>query len=280
MIRRHPLFFFFLITFVISWIFLSIEVLAVWGFLPNDSRLILIVNVLFTFGPTFGALIVTSKIEGRAGLLQLRTRIRQWHAGWQWYLLILVGIPALMLFTLIIQPRILASFTGLTPIVIAQYPLYFFVVWIGSSSLGEEIGWRGFALPRMQPRYGPLLGTLLLGVPWAFWHLPQFLTPYQGGGPGTGLMTFLTDFSMFFVFVMALAIIMTWLFNHTKGSIFFATTTHASVNTPAVVLFPLFLAADYTSRMIAFALGFGIVALLILVLTRGRLGYQPNQKQS
>jgi membrane protease YdiL (CAAX protease family) len=271
--QKHPLFFFFLFTFVFSWIFLAIEVLTVWGFLPIDSRIILVVNVFFTFGPTFAAIIMTGIIEGRAGLLQLRTRLKQWRVGWQWYLFILVGIPALMLLALIIQPGILASFKGFTSIVIAQYPLYFFVVWFGGGPLGEEIGWRGFALPRMQPRYGPLLGTLILGVPWAFWHLPQFLTPYQGGGPGTGLAAFVTDFSLFFVFVMALAIVMTWLFNHTKGSIFFAVTTHACVDTPAVVLFPLFLAADYSSQMLAFALSFGIVALLIVILTRGRLGY-------
>jgi membrane protease YdiL (CAAX protease family) len=276
MIQRHPLFFFFLITFVISWIFLAIEVLAVWGYLPNN-QLIILINILFTFGPTFGAIIVTSKIEGRAGLHQLRIRISQWRAGWQWYLFILVGIPALMLFALILQPGILASFKGITPVVIVQYPLYFFIIWIGSSSLGEEIGWRGFALPRMQPRYGPLVGTLLLGIPWAFWHFPQFLTPYQGGGPGTSLINLLTNFSLFFVFVMALAIIMTWLFNHTKGSIFFATTTHASVNTPTVVLVPLFLSANFMNQTLAFALSFGIVALLIIIFTKGRLGYQPNQ---
>jgi membrane protease YdiL (CAAX protease family) len=219
-------------------------------------------------------------IEGKAGLYQLRTRLPQWRAGWQWYLFILVGIPALMLFALIIQPGILTSFKGLTPIVFAQYPLFFIVVWFFGGPLGEEIGWRGFALPRLQPRYGPLLGTLILGVPWAVWHLPQFLTPYQGGGPGTGLMTFVTDFSLFFVFVMALAVIMTWLFNHTKESIFFAITTHASVDTPLVVLFPLFLAADFMSQTLAFALGLGVVALFIVGLTRGRLGYQPNQKQA
>jgi membrane protease YdiL (CAAX protease family) len=276
MIRKHPLFFFFLFTFTISWIFLTAEVLAVWGFLPNDSGFIIVVNILFTFGPTCAALITTGVIEGRDGLLQLRTRLRQLRAGWQWYLFILVGIPALLLLGLIIQPGILASFTGLTPLVIAQYPLYFFVVWFGGGPLGEEIGWRGFALPRMQPRYGPLWGTLLLGIPWAFWHLPQFLTPYQGGGPGTGLTTLLRNFSLFFVFVIALAIIMTWLFNHTKGSIFFAVTTHASVNTPTLVLVPLFLNVGYISQTLAFAIGFGVVALFIVVLTRGRLGYQPN----
>jgi membrane protease YdiL (CAAX protease family) len=279
MIQRHPLFFFFLFTFIFSWIFLIVEVLAVWGFLPNDPRFIAVVNVFFTFGPTFGAIITTGIIDGRAGLLQLRSRLKQWHAGWQWYLFIVVGIPAVMLLALIIQPGILASFKGLTPIVFAQYPLYFVVVWFGGGPLGEEIGWRGFALPRMQPRYGSLWGTLLLGIPWAFWHLPQFLTPYQGGGPGTGLATFVTDFSLFFVFVMALAIIMTWLFNHTKESIFFAVTTHACVDTPIVVLFPLFLAAGFTSQTLAFAFGLGVVALLIVILTRGKLGYQSIKKE-
>lgn len=89
-----------------------------------------------------------------------------------------------------------------------SYPVSFVVVFFGAA-LPEEIGWRGFALPRMQPRYGPLWGTLLLGVLWAFWHLLYFLTPDHGGGPGTSLAPFLISFSVFFLMVVALAIIFT-----------------------------------------------------------------------
>ncbi len=286
--RKHPVFFFFLLAYAISWIFLIAEVLSVWGFLPDYSQScsptgvscqIIVLNVLFSFGPTLAAIIMTSLVEGKAGIFRLRQRIRQWHAAWPWYLFVLGGIPALIMLGIIVQPGALASFQGFPPLLLVTYAATFVTVWFGGGPLGEEIGWRGFALPRLQPRYGPLWGTLLLGVFWCFWHLPQFLTPYQGGGPGTGLATFLTDFSMFFLFIMALAIILTWVFNHTQGSIFVAIAMHAGVNTPVLVLLPLFPAVVYTGRLLAFLIGLGVSALLIVILTRGRLGYQPSPEQ-
>jgi membrane protease YdiL (CAAX protease family) len=178
----------------------------------------------------------------------------------------------------IIQPGALAGFRGDNPIrLFVMYAINFVIIWFGGGPLGEEIGWRGFALPRLQPRYGPLRGTLLLGLLWCLWHLPQFLTPIQGGGPGTGLAKFLTNFSLFFLLVLALAIIFTWVFNHTRGSIFIAITAHASVNTPEAVLLPLFVGVSYTGLLLAAASGFGVAALVILFVTRGRLGFQANR---
>jgi membrane protease YdiL (CAAX protease family) len=229
-------------------------------------------------GPTLAAIIMTGITEGKAGLLRLRQRLQQRRAGRQWYLFILLGIPALLLLGIVIQPEALASFQGLTLRLLVSYPVYFVIVFFGVA-LPEEIGWRGFALPRMQLRYGPLWGTLLLGVLWAFWHLLFFLTPVHGGGPGTGFATFLTNFSIFFLMVMAVAIITTWVFNHTRGSIFISNLVHASVDTPQLVWIPLFLAVDETRLNLAVLIGFGIPALLIIILTRGRLGYQPSQEQ-
>ncbi len=276
-VRQHPLFFFFLLTYVFSWVLLTPSVLAAWGILQGNF---LITFVLHTFGPALAAVIVTNALEGKAGIQRLRQRIRQKSAGWPWYLFILLGIPALVVLGLIVQQGMLASLQGLSPTLLVSYPLYFVAVWFGGGPLGEEVGWRGFALPRMQSRYGPLGGTLLLGVLWAFWHLYEYLMPTQGGGPGTGLTTFLTNFSMFFLMVLSIAILFTWLFNHTQGSLFIAITAHASVNTPQVVLLPLFVAASYTNLLLAGLIGFGVPALLIVILTRGQLGYRPEQLAS
>jgi len=274
--RRHPLFFFFLMSYAFSWIILIPYLLSVWGILKGNFSFLYILKPFA--GPTLAAIIMTGVTEGKEGLLRLRQRLGQRRAGWQWYLLILLGIPALILLGIVIQPGTLASFQGLTPRLLVTYPLYFFVVFFGVA-LPEEIGWRGFALPRMQPRYGPLWGTLLLGVLWAFWHLLFFLTPGHGGGPGTSVATFLTSFSYFFLMVMAFAILFTWVFNHTHGSVFIANLLHAAIDTPQLVWIPLFLAVDETRLNLASLIAFGVPALLILLLTRGRLGYQPGQEQ-
>ena len=275
--RKHPLFFFFFIAYAGSWIISIPYVLSVWRILPGDYTIAFILKPWV--GPTLAAIIMTSITEGKAGLLRLRHPLKQWRAGWQWYLFILVGIPVLLLLGIILQPGMLASFKGLTPVILVSYPVYFFVVFFGVA-LPEEIGWRGFALPRMQPRYGPLWGTLLLGVLWGFWHLPYFLTPDHGGGPGTGFAPFLMSFPMFLLMVIALAIIFTWVFNHTQGSIFIATLLHASIDTPQLVWIPLFLAVGETSMNLAGLIAFGVPALLIVILTRGRLGYRPGEDRN
>ena len=102
----------------------------------------------------------------------------------------------------------------------------FLVFGFFSGPLFEEPGWRGFALPRLEEARGPLVGTLILGVLWGAWHLPQFLVPEwaaQNGGsdPGTILA--------FLVLVLTLAPLMTWVYNRT-GSLFLTMVTHASIN--------------------------------------------------
>ena len=90
------------------------------------------------------------------------------------------------------------------------------------------------------------------------------------------LVTYLTNFSYFFLIVMAFAIIFTWVFNRTKGSIFIANLMHAAIDTPQLVWIPLFLAVNETKLNLASLIAFGVPALLIVMLTRGRLGYSPQ----
>lgn len=273
--RQHPLFFFFLISYAFSWITVIPFLLAEWGILSGDYRLAFIVK---SFGPFLAAYILIRLTEGKEGLSRFRSSFRQLRAGWVWYLLILLGIPGLILLGIILQPGTLADFQGMKTGWPVFYLVNFIVVFFGGGPLGEEPGWRGFALPHMQQRYGPLWGTLFLGVLWTCWHLPDFLSPSaQGGGPGTGLATFLTNFPIFLLMVIALAILFTWIYNHTRESIFLAILAHASINTPQLALVPLFPALDFTQLNLAILIAFGVPALLILILTRGRLGYRPDQ---
>lgn len=275
--RKHALFSYFSIAYAIKFIVLIPYTLAAWGIIAGDWTAAF---VLATFGPFVAGIIMINITEGKAGLLRLWSSIRQWRVGWQWLLFIFVAIPALDMVGIIIQPGMLAGFQGLTPHIIVfllvSYPVNYVLIWFAGGGLDEEVGWRGFALPLMQPRYGPLWGTLLLGVLHCFWHLEEFLTPAQGGGPGTGWTTFVTNLPIFLLLVLSVNIILTWVFNHTRGSVFAAISAHASVDTPENALIPLFPALGATSMILGFDIGFGVAALLIVVLTRGRLGYQPS----
>jgi membrane protease YdiL (CAAX protease family) len=250
--------------------------LAEWDILSGDYRLAFIVK---SFGPFLAAYIIIRLTEGPEGLSRFKSSFRQLRAGWGWYLFILLGIPGLIVLGIILQPGTLAGFQGIRSGLLALYLVNFIVVFFGGGPLGEEPGWRGFALPQMQQRYGPLWGTLFLGILWAFWHLPDFLSPSaQGGGPGTGLGTFFTNFPIFMLMVIALSVLFTWIYNHTRGSIFLAILAHTSINTPQLALIPLFPAVDFTRLNLAILIAFGVPALLILLLTRGQLGYRPDQE--
>lgn len=278
-LRRHPLLSFFCLAYAFSWIMSVPIVLSEWGYLPAALFVPLFAIKPFV-GPCLAAFIMTAVSEGREGTRLLRRRIFQARAGLGWYLLILLGVPALYLLGTAAIPGALAGFQGLPHnswlYFLVSYLINFVLIFFAGGPLGEEPGWRGFALPRMQQRFGPLGGALLLGVVWAFWHLPDFLTRAQGGGPGTGWAAFLTNLPLFTLMVVAISILMTWVYNHTRGSLFIAILLHAAINTTSV--FPALFSIPGMSAMmlgnLAMLIAMGVPAVLILVLTRGRLGYQ------
>lgn len=153
------------------------------------------------------------------------------------------------------------------------YLAWFVVVLIIGGPLLEEGGWRGFALPRLQPLHGPLVGTLILGLLWALWHLPEFFVPsWAEGSGGSGFL----DIVKFVVAAIAFAIVITWVFNNTKGSVLMAILVHVSINTFTGPMGTLFSPSEVSNSIL---LSFGVLALLIVVVTRGRLGYQNYRQE-
>jgi membrane protease YdiL (CAAX protease family) len=127
----------------------------------------------------------------------------------------------------------------------------------------------------LQTRFGALRGTLLLGVLWVFWHLPDYLTVAQRGGPGVNLANLLVvNLPIFFVMVMSMAVIFTWVYNRTDGNLFLALLLHTSINAFGLVV-ALFHAPVVTGTDLVVCVAFVVPALLIVALTKGRLGYKP-----
>lgn len=277
---EHPLFSYFFLAYAFSWIISIPIVLSEWGYLP-ESLFIPLFAIKPFVGPFLAAFWMTRITEGQEGVLRMRRSMVHTRVAWLWYPLILLVIPALFVLGIAIQPGALAGFQGFPPHYLITYLVNFVVILLVGGPLGEEPGWRGFALPRVQQRYGPLWGNVLLGIVWAFWHLPDFLTRAQGGGPGTGWGTFFTNLPIFVLLVMALTVIMSWVYNHTQASLFIAILLHASINTAGILpeLFPAANIPVMTMSNIALLVGLAVPALLILILTRGRLGYQPAQDQ-
>src|ERR671932_89683 len=157
---------------------------------------------------------------------------------------------------------------------------YFLIAYAFTSAydlLVEAPGWRGFALPRLQARLGPLAGTLALGALWAAWHFTEYLaSPDFAATNGGGLTP--RAAGVYVLFAISLSVIMTWVFNHTRGSVLLAILVHTAVNWSQLVASELFPAAGTNEEGPLVALG--VTALVLLVATRGQLGYTHPKSPS
>lgn len=213
---------FLIITFVIAWgvlglyIFLPEPMTSIFGQLSGEHPLFF----LAVWAPAIAAFIILLSKTGTSGLRQFVSRVLIWRTGWLWYLLILMGIPVIFyagaawngnLFT---EPFPLSSFQAIPGALLIS----------AIKGPMEEFGWRGFALPLLQRKLAPLWAALVLGIIWGLWHLPAFLA----GGTQQSAWSFMP----FFTGTIAISIIMTALFNASRGSILLAAFLHFQLMNP------------------------------------------------
>lgn len=275
-IRQHPVAAYFTLAFAGTWALDLPMVLGTngLGILPYAVPDILFV-ILFILGvyagPTLSAFLVTGALEGKEGRRKLFRRYGQGRVGLPWYALAIFSFPLIYLIAGSIVsggvplPEIGANWaTFFSPYLIAVLVFPAFITW------GEEPGWRGVALTRMQESHSPLLSGLVVGFMHALWHLPVFLLV---SGP-IALGPFdLQAFSLNIAITMAISILFTWVFNHARGSILIAVLMHASLNaTPAwmSVLIPGY--PEETAGKFIMGMYF-LAAVALIFMTRGRLGY-------
>src|SRR5215467_10552569 len=162
--RRYPLFFYFLLAFGFSWAYELTVYLVMLT--PGFSLRGVLFDLGFTLGPTLAAFLMTAVTQGRAGILQLLRRYVLWRVGLRWYLLVLLGVPVLLLIAVLPLPGALSALHLPALSFWPTYLLIYLLFLVFEGPLGEEPGWRGFALPRLQQRSGPLVGTFFLALLW------------------------------------------------------------------------------------------------------------------
>jgi membrane protease YdiL (CAAX protease family) len=273
-LTRCPLLLYFILAYAGSWL-LALPYVRFGhgaGLLPFRWPVPFVVSaaVIPFAGPFLAGFIVTGLTEGRPGVRRLMGRIVFWRVGLRWYLFALVGIPLITVVGAVVLPGVLGSFRAPAPSWLLTYSISFVIAFFIGGPLGEEPGWRGFALPRLQERYGPMAATLILGPLHVLWHLPYFFIPEWGTARDTIL-----EVSCYVLSGIALTFVYTWLFKRTKGSVLLPILAHTSVdafNPSEFFLAPIVRGASN----IPFLVAFGPVALLLMTFTRGRLGYQHD----
>jgi membrane protease YdiL (CAAX protease family) len=270
LIARHPLVFFFLLSFVFSWVW--------WG-LCKALQLPTPLPMVGTAGPTVSAFVVLAITSGKPAVLRLLRSYVHWRVGVQWYLVALIGVPVLMFLSFVVVPGALADFVApdwsFIPVYLSNFA---FTVFLGGGPLLEEGGWRGFALPRLQRLHVPLVGTFILGALWALWHAPLYFGPLSQIGPDATFVSTGIAFVEYSIGVIGFSVIMAWVLNNTGGSVLVAILLHAAFDAAFafVALFPSTNAGISPSSFctLGIAIVFSIAALVIIVATRGQLSYQ------
>lgn len=257
---RQKLSLFFGLAFAISWWVWPLTLLN-----PDSSPMV-------PFGPALAALVVASLSGGKEGLLRLVRQLARWRVPVRWYVVTL-ALPCLM----VLASAALTVAGGAPAPGLGPNPGWFMLIGTFASTLVivglfEELGWRGYALPLLQQNHTALAASLLLGVVWALWHLPELVSDPTGQRPPVP----------FLLMVIAQSVLLAWIYNSTSstrsaldpvtgehpwpgaGSVPLCMLFHASFNTSGALLFPALAGPHYLTLWWTLALLHVLAALVAI----------------
>ncbi|MFN8473966.1 MAG: type II CAAX endopeptidase family protein [Anaerolineae bacterium] len=183
--------------------------------------------VLGGIGPSLMAFILTPIIEGPGSGRALLARLKLWRVGWWWLALLIPFALNAVLFALYAMSGAQVSVADVWPKLL---PAIFLGLYAG---LSEEFGWRGFLLPRLQRRYSPFVSALLVGLVWGgFWHL---YADYIGAFGNRGWWGAALTIIQAPILLTAYSVMLTWVYNHTRGSMLLCVLFHAAISSSALL---------------------------------------------
>jgi len=250
LVKRHPIITFFVLTYALTWAIES-PLVFITDSLSDTQGLVLV--ILASNVPSVMAIVLTAMVFGRGALRKLLGRLLIWRVNPLWYLVVVLVPVALTAGVLPLNALLGGPALSLgMPLVGAAVFLAFSI--FPGSALGEEIGWRGYVLPRLQTRMSALSASLFLAPIWALWHLPLWLTGDPVKTP--------TFYVPFFLAVFPLSILLTSVYNSTGGSLLMVVLLHATAN------FPVTMAIDElgTRATVPVLLYWGLMAVAAIVV--------------
>lgn len=258
-LKRHSLVIGIVLMFALTW---PID-LANSGILPFKVPFLVALTVGYGF--IFASLLMTGLTLGKEGLVALLKRFLLWRVGWKWYLALLImpflTLAGVLLNAALTQTPLDFSTAYAHKIFGPSANLLLFVIpffLVDALTNGEEIGWRGYALPRLQARHSALTSALLIGVVWAFWHLPKFLSHWDT-----------VTFAWYIVDTTAKSVLFAWLYNNTKGSLLLTTLCHAALNTAGVFLPTATTVTNANSGAFIITVLLDVLVMIVIVIIAG-----------
>jgi len=222
------------------------------------APIFLVIILIGGFGPSISGFIVTRIYYGQGSVWALLSKLKQWQVNIGWYGIALLMIPILAVITLLISTAFGIPFPTSEQILNV---LLIGLIWPLLAALGEEFGWRGFALPKLQERYNALVTSVIIGLFWGLWHLPMDIF----GTGNYGLLFFPNFILVHVISVTVLATLMTWIYNNTEESMLMMILFHYGITFSAIIILPGGLGAidSLITWLIYTSLQFVIVAIVL-----------------
>ena len=247
MCKQRPLFAFFPLAFLLSW----------YPFILDKTHLVRTSGGINPLGPMVAAVIVAGIYFRAPGVKELLGRYLRWRIGCLSYAFAILMPVAVAVVEAALNILLGAKRPAAAQIAIWHELLPRFLFMFLFVGLGEETGWRGFALPELQKRHSPLMASLILGVIWAAWHIPLIGVEFKG-----------PVIPAFLVSVMSASVVTAWLFNRSRGGLLPLPLFHAMVDTVGGgYIFPMFQGADVLRLWWIDAVIWALAAVILVFLS-------------
>jgi membrane protease YdiL (CAAX protease family) len=271
-IKCHLVSSFFALAFAYSWIWWGVLfVVAPKGFEAGRAEMgaLALYGLFGAAGSSVASIVITRVVDGRDGLQALFSRLGKWRVNFVWYGAALLVTP-LLLTVILLALSFVVSPVFLPAVLTSRdiATLLGFGIIVGLvAGFFEELGWTGFAIPKLQIRYGALATGLIVGVLWGIWH---FLPDFWGRVGSFGAL-YIPNYVVFVIGVVAYRILIVWVYNNSKGSLLLAVLMHASFSGSQAIFIPALSAADWVLVQAVFAAVLWLVVAFVVAMTGKRL---------
>ena len=278
-IKNHPLLSYFVLAFAISWgAVLTVIVVGHGSILATKEQfetLIPFVGLANLLGPSVAGPLLTGLLYGKAGFRDLLASLTRWRVGARWYAVALLTAP--LLYAAILLVLSLTSSEFLPTIVTSEGKATLLLMGIFAGlviGIFEELGWTGFAIPRMRQRYGILSTGLILGLLWGAWHFPLF----PASGSSSVALALAIVLVRLFSWLPPYRVLMVWVYDRT-GSLLVAMIMHVSLSASMFILHPLVGGVALLTYLLVWTAALWVVVGAVAMAQGGHLTRQPLRRR-
>lgn len=261
--RRYPLWAYLVVAYAFSWALWSVLLVTEppGAMQEGISPSFILLAIFGGLGPSVAGIVTTSIVDGKEGLRDLFARLKRWRVNIGWYAAALLITPLVALATLAVEWA-LGMPTATLEEMMGSLPIS--IIWPIFAALGEEFGWRGFYLPRLQKRHTALWSSIIVGVAWGLWHIPTQVLAFRQYGL---LVVLAYVFVVHIVAVTAQTTVMTWVHNNAGQSLLLMVLFHFGLTSTTLVLFPLSMSVTEGLRhQLIYAAFYWLAALVVIAI--------------